>query len=1162
LARATSVALAGVLGIGLLSPTAATAAEPATLPEIVRSVSGAGFSHPGIGMSAEHLENARAQVAAGVEPWASYYDAMRQTRYAAVGFTSTIQGPSDDAPLIDAYDNVAVRSKAHGDSIGAMTQALLYVMTGDERYRANALHVIRSWSSLNPAKYRYFTDSHIHTGVPLYQMLVAAEVIRATEPANAQLDGYDLRWSDRDEQRIEDNLVRPTVATFLFSQNRLWNQHLYGVIGMVAAGIFLDDADLYAERVEWFTVNSTYRSEHTINGGDVNGSLAAIMRIIDAEDPLNPYDKDFLQVMEMGRDQAHAEGDIDLLTALARVVNIQGTKLDPVAGTVSTAPDAVTPYQFLDNRVLHGGDAFAAFMMGEDLPWVDTSGGAGKVSQAYRGRLREPLNELYYQYKYVAGVDVEREAPHIAEMHEHHDGPLFYNGAGISNFWNESGSDFTGAEYWVAFPPELAQEDVTVAPPGDGPELPLARFGHTLGKGAKHLTDDAGESFVRLNASKDDAKVAVRRAVWPDRSGKALVGLRVRTNHAAVLEAARTSTDQPFARVHVPDTDGRWRYVWIDVASSKVPRIGDHIIFLRATGSRAHVDVTGVLANANGTLAPPVFGDGASLDVVAVAHEPYSRDLRATDPDGGFSLRLEGAPRGARLADDTLTWLPDTRDRGVARFAVVASDDRADTVLPVTVTVAPDRAAAIETLMSDLDERAAYTSSTWQPVAQAHAAAVEAVRNAEPAAFAALLETLRVAVGELQLLNPRLVDGTLDFSRLVSSPDLTPVTLTTLVDGDNQTFWGDIRRPSVLLDFGAGYRFHASAIGWLARDTFPDRSHGANAYGSNDGVTWTLLTERHTEGDDAAIETVPVRSEVRNQRFRYLKLQADEPQGAIFSMADLRIAGERTEVELAVLLEDALAHDLSGYSRASAILFSREIAAVQAAAAEPDADTRGLAVRVLAAWKVLEEPPFETADVNPAWVTASTPSWDGSKDAARNGWSMFDGDPTTFTDTRDAAGWVSVVPDNGTTFHIEAVRYTPRSTNISRSDGLRLQGSNDGGQTWQTFATTSGSTAGWNRIDLAAAVDTAAFRVLAGSGNTNLAEVELVTSTVDRSALGLYLTETGPLAESDWSADSWTTLVEARTAAQHVHDDRGAGQAAVDAAADALAAAVTSLKRR
>jgi hypothetical protein len=137
----------------------------------------------------------------------------------------------------------------------------------------------------------------------------------------------------------------------------------------------------------------------------------------------------------------------------------------------------------------------------------------------------------------------------------------------------------------------------------------------------------------------------------------------------------------------------------------------------------------------------------------------------------------------------------------------------------------------------------------------------------------------------------------------------------------------------------------------------------------------------------------------------------------------------------------------------------------------------------------------------------------------------------------------------------------PRSTHVSRAEGMQLQGSTDGGSTWQTFATIKGATSGWNQIVLPEPVDTGAIRVLAGSGSTNLAEVALVTSTVDRSALDLYLAETADLVAADWTASSWQRLAAAREAGLAL---RSAGatpdQEEVDATTDELAAAVAALE--
>jgi hypothetical protein len=132
---------------------------------------------------------------------------------------------------------------------------------------------------------------------------------------------------------------------------------------------------------------------------------------------------------------------------------------------------------------------------------------------------------------------------------------------------------------------------------------------------------------------------------------------------------------------------------------------------------------------------------------------------------------------------------------------------------------------------------------------------------------------------------------------------------------------------------------------------------------------------------------------------------------------------------------------------------------------------------------------------------------------------------------------------------------------VSRAEGVQFQGSDDGGQTWQTFATIKDAKAGWNQIDLPEPVDTGAIRVLATSGNTNVAEVALVTSTVDRTGLDLYLAETAELVAEDWTPESWQRLTTARDAALALRaDDADPGQEEVDAATDELAAAAATLE--
>ncbi|GAB3164960.1 hypothetical protein GCM10027059_21910 [Myceligenerans halotolerans] len=88
-----------------------------------------------------------------------------------------------------------------------------------------------------------------------------------------------------------------------------------------------------------------------------------------------------------------------------------------------------------------------------------------------------------------------------------------------------------------------------------------------------------------------------------------------------------------------------------------------------------------------------------------------------------------------------------------------------------------------------------------------------------------------------------------------------------------------------------------------------------------------------------------------------------------------------------------------------------------------------------------------------------------------------------------------------------------------------------------------------------------AVRVLAASGNTNLAEVELVRSITDTTAVRLYLDETDGLDEDDWTRRSWAKLTEAREAgAALLADGAGPTQEEADAVAEALAEAVDCLR--
>jgi hypothetical protein len=153
--------------IPLSSGAAATELPPITdyQPSINEVIDASGFKHPGIGLTKDILENMRAQVLVKKEPWYSYYVAMTQSSYASKTIKINNQSDTDPTkPANVAFNSRGVQASFIEDGLKAYTQALMYYITGDETYRDNAMQIIRIWSQMDPTKYEYYTDAHIHSG--------------------------------------------------------------------------------------------------------------------------------------------------------------------------------------------------------------------------------------------------------------------------------------------------------------------------------------------------------------------------------------------------------------------------------------------------------------------------------------------------------------------------------------------------------------------------------------------------------------------------------------------------------------------------------------------------------------------------------------------------------------------------------------------------------------------------------------------------------------------------------------------------------------------------------------------------------------------------------------------------------------------------------------
>lgn len=1125
----------------LLSVVPAAAADTTyPAPTLNRVTSSAGFVHPGLAVSADSLERARSQVQAGVEPWSSYYAAMVATKYASTTFSSRNQGPVLDRPANSAFNSQGVQSLFIDDAFRAYTQAILYIITGDPAYRANSLKLIRIWSHMDPNAYAYYPDAHIHSGPPLMRMLAAAEIIRYSS-VNPGSDSYDLNWNDADTADLTANLIVPMTQTFLYRNRNFMNQHSYSLIGAMAGYVFTDNLPRYREAVEWFSVNSTNPDDHT------NGALVKVMPVIAKDDPANPYGRSFVQIQEMGRDQAHAWDDVSMLTQLARVIDVQGTRLDPVLGTVSTGRNAVSPWVFGGYRLLRGSEQFFAFMLGKDIPWIDTTGRGGVLSQAYRGRIFDATNELYHVYKDKLGAAVMSAiAPSITEVATRQDSAAqFYWGTASYNYWN-SNPDYN-PDSWLSFPASVA-----------GTVLPVQRDALIQAE-TRTLPMTSGTSvrpgFVRMIASKSGTTIAVRTLLYDNRNGYSPVGVLVRTNGTATLQIRKELSKAPYYSLTVPDTGGAWRYITYDMDTSKLRGSagGESLAYYTIVGSpKVAVDIDAINLQAKTQLTPPVFSRGTDTRLVAVAGEPLSVNLSATDA-GSLSYEAGTAlPSGAGLDPQTgvLTWTPTAGQTGDHGTFVVADDGTTVSVLRVAVTVAANRADAISAALTGYDPETVYVKSSAAAVAAARAAA-EADLSADSATFAGRLAAVQAAVAGLEKLTPAMPDdGSFDYWGRATSASLSQVAMGNMLDGDFNTFSGDLRAAAII-DYGAGFRVKADAFGLQARYNFANRSEGANVYGSNDGTTWTLLTSRETTNtSDRAfeLEKIPVRDEVKSLSFRFLKIQVDHPgvptdpaYPGLSSFSEFRIYGQRLEMSTA-LNSVAIASSNSDPKLAQ----NGDTVTLTMAAAEPlssvAARIEGVGAQVTSSdsqhWRASVVLPADVAygralrfavdyttvsgetgativgttdgsslqlwntrvqkvEVQRGWVVASSLIFPGVGTAEDNGWRMFDGDVNTYTDTTSGNGWVKVTPPVGTTLDFDAIRVRPRGNFPTRANGTLLQASIDG-VTWTTLATITGITDGnqWYVFPLASTTSQPMIRVYDGHGGfTNLAEVQLLRTS-------------------------------------------------------------------
>lgn len=877
--------------------------------EILETISDNGFVHPGVGLTKPILENMREQVLAKNEPWYSYFQAMTLSAEASRTVTSSNEDPNQPMkPASDAFNSTGIQAKFISDGLKAYTQSLMYFVTGDEVYRSNAMRIIRIWSQMDPDKYEYYSDAHIHAGIPLNRMVTAAEILRYSSSPSSE-----WAWNDEDTELFTKNLIESVMETFQYDNSWFMNQNNYALLGAMAGSIFTNNLEEYTKRVEWFTVNSS-----AVNQG-FNGSIKQMFRLVDTNAATGEVlDTPVVQHVEMGRDQAHGAGDLTNAAIIARMMLAQGTKVDPVEGTVSDREDAVGPYEFLNDRILDAVDYFWQYMLGYDTNWVPTPfsiapdgtvlGIYHRISDSYKGRMNTAqMWDIYYYYTYERNMDIAERAPYFYEAFMKRLPSNYYYAGSYNQAWN---SPDGGGDWWL-YVPEAAKDEGARYIPKEQTNGSVVEIEdrYTAFDDRTATRQEGGMSYVEFLANPAGTKAAVLNLSYGTRSGSKLVGIRFRTDQMATLQISRDFSTEPYTTLTLPNTRGEWKYITYDAGIDHVTYAQSDkdysLVYLNVIGEGAKVDLDYIHLNADTELSPPVFKSGMGAEHYAgYIGTPVTIDLSATDsaPDHKIVYELQNGPGGGQLDSDTglFSWQP--TQTGTYNFTVIASDGTSLAAKNIEIKVTNDRNSAVQAVISSYNANTSYVSTTLNRYQSAYQETVDIIADASDEQFMQQLIKLKAAAENLEVLTPRLYDGSMDYSSIVTSSFGTSIPM--LLDGNNNTFPVYSLAPDLyhILDFGADFKITANAFSLQSRMNFVDRMAGSTIYASNDQVHWTRITSGITDFTDGMSE-IEVDPAYRNTQFRFIKIQMINPQPDVLSgkvqnlmeLGEFRIDGERHE---------------------------------------------------------------------------------------------------------------------------------------------------------------------------------------------------------------------------------------------------------------------------
>ncbi len=301
------------------------------------------YPHPCIMYSQEDFDDVKKSLDDGSAPQdvKDEFQALKSSQFALLSYVAQpqnciVRGDDKGTPIDDGTDKkVENYAYAMRDAASAYQQALIYKLTGDERYAAAAIKTLNAWAATCTGIYSNDPNMYLAAGAQGYTFANAAELLRDSPSWNESEFTTFCNWLvDVFAKRNAEFLAHNDANTCALHTWSNWD--LVNLCSYLSIGILTENDEMVNYVVNYFytgagngCINNLIQGRHT--------------------DPLTG--EEIYQNQESGRDQGHAEMSAMVTANLAQM-----------AYTLYTKNPEVTQLDFFaadDNALLKMGEYVA-----------------------------------------------------------------------------------------------------------------------------------------------------------------------------------------------------------------------------------------------------------------------------------------------------------------------------------------------------------------------------------------------------------------------------------------------------------------------------------------------------------------------------------------------------------------------------------------------------------------------------------------------------------------------------------------------------------------------------------------------------------------------------------------------------------------------------------